>query len=170
MPLDRNGSHLEIFFVGAEFFDLLGDPIPPEHVGRGRPPHVVTDEKRFKVMLLLALEKTEAEVAAAIGISDKTLRKHYSRQLKVRDDARLRLEGEIWKTVAMKAATGDTGAIRELNRMLDKHDQVRLSKSIAQRPPSEEKASPLGKKEKARQAAHEVDGMYAPPAAPNQIN
>lgn len=156
--------------MADEYFDLFGDPIPEGFSGRGRPPHQPTQEKRWKVMLLLALEKTEDDVAAAIGITAKTLRKHYSRELKVRDEMRLRLDASILAKLASEAAGGKVGAIKELNRMLEKHDQVRLSKSIAQRKAPEEKASPAGKKEKARQAAHEVGGMYAPPAAPNQIN
>jgi len=140
-------------------FDLFGDPIPEGHSGRGRPPHVVTDEKRFKVMLLLALEKTEDEVAAAIGITAKTLRKHYSRLLKVRDEARLRLDGEIFAALATKAATGDTGAIKELNRMIERHDHARLAKSISKRG-SEPKAPPMGKKEAAKHAAGQMQGRF----------
>lgn len=170
VPLDRNGSHLEIFFVGEQKtvgFDLFGDPIPEGFGGRGRPPHMVTDEKRRKVMLLLAVGKTEDEVAAAIGITAKTLRKHYSRLLRVRDEARLRLEASMLDAVANKAAEGSVSAVKELDRLLEKHDRTRIAKSVAQRSGDKpDKTVPAGKKELARQAAMEVTGKFAPPPAP----
>lgn len=148
-------------------FDLFGDPIPEGFGGRGRPPHVVTDEKRRKIMLLLAVGKTEDEVAAAIGITAKTLRKHYSRLLKVRDEARLRVEASMLEAVAAKAAEGSVSAIKELDRLLDKHDQVKLAKTVANRPgPAVTKPAPLGKKEAAQHAAGQVGGKFAPPPAP----
>jgi hypothetical protein len=169
---------LEIFFLGERKqaegpvgFDLFGDPIPEGFGGRGRPPHVVTDEKRRKVMLLLAVGKTEDEVAAGIGITAKTLRKHYSRLLRVRDEARARLEAGMLDAVAIKAADGSVSAIKELDRLLEKYDRVRLSRTINQRSGEKpEKIAPLGKKEMQRQAALEVSGKFAPPPAPNLIN
>jgi len=164
---------LEIFFLADRFFDLLGDEIPPEHTGRGRPPHVVTDEKRLKVMLLLALEKTEDQIAAAIGITAPTLRKHYFRLLKVRDDARLRLDGEIIATLAREAAGGNVGALKELNRLLDKHDHAKLSKAMTTRQgqaPAASQPVPMGKKEKAKADAGRVGGIFAPPPQPRLVN
>lgn len=152
------------------YFDLLGDEVPPEHTGRGRPPHVVTHEKRLKVMLLLALEKTEDEVAAAIGISGPTLRKHYFRQLKVRGDARLRLDGEIMAALAREAAGGNVGALKALTAMLDKHDQVKLAKTVSNRQSAQPAPPPLGKKEKAKAAAGQVGGKFAPPPQPRLMN
>lgn len=169
-PLDRIRSHLEIFFLVDRYFDLLGDEIPPEHTGRGRPPHVVTTEKRLKVMLLLALEKTEDQIAAAIGITAPTLRKHYFRQLKVRGDARLRLDGEIMATLAREAAGGNVGALKELNKMLESHDHAKLAKTVANRQPQAASAPPAGKKEKAKADAGRVAGIYAPPPQPRLVN
>src|SRR5690606_34346331 len=44
------------FFLMAQDFDLLGDPIPKGFGKRGRPPHVPNDEKRKLVMMLQALD------------------------------------------------------------------------------------------------------------------
>ncbi len=145
--------------MADEYFDLFGDPIPEGFSGRGRPPHQPTQEKRWKVMLLLALEKTEDEVAAAIGITAKTLRKHYSRELRVRDEARLRLDAAILAKLASEAAGGNVGAMKELNRLLEKHDHARLSKSVMGRG-AKPKELPVGKKEAARQAATEMEGRF----------
>ncbi len=150
--------------------DLFGDPVPPEHVGRGRPPHVVTDKNRQKVMLLLALERGEEDVAAAIGISPPTLRKHYFRELKARREARLRLDGALLGALASEAAAGNVAAVKELYKRVERHDQVKLAKAVADRGARDEAPVPLGKKEKARQAAHEVEGKFAPPAAPGLLN
>lgn len=134
--------------------DLFGDPVPPEHVGRGRPPHVPDDKKRSKVMLLLALGKTEDEIAAVLGITGKTLRKHYSRETKVRDHARLRLDAELLAQLAGEAAKGNVSAIDKLFKRLDRHDLggVVPTKSKA-------KAPKPGKKEQAAidaQTAHQT--------------
>lgn len=152
-------------------FDLFGDPIPEGFAGRGRPPHIVTDEKRRKVMLLLAIGKTEDEVAAGIGITAKTLRKHYSRLLRVRDEARARLEAGMLDAVAIKAADGSVSAIKELDRLLEKYDRVRIARTVSQRSGEKpDKVVPLGKKELQRQAAMEVTGKFAPPPAPHMVN
>lgn len=157
--LDRISSHLEIFFLADAILDLFGDPVPPEHVGRGRPPHVVTDKNRQKVMLLLALERAEDDVAAAIGITAPTLRKHYFRELKARHDARLRLDGALLGALASEAAAGNVAAVKELYKRVEKHDQVKLSQSVAARG-SQAKPVPLGKKEAARQAAEAMQGQF----------
>ncbi|SDC30585.1 hypothetical protein SAMN05444678_102254 [Sphingomonas sp. YR710] len=150
--------------------DLLGDPIPPEHVGRGRPPHVPTEKNRMKIMLLLALGNTEDDVAAAIGITAKTLRKHYSRQLKERASARLRLDGELLASLAAAAAKENVGAIKELYKRLDKHEMVQLADKVADRGRAVAPPPKLGKKEEARITAGNVTGKFAPPPAPRLIN
>lgn len=134
--------------------DLFGDPIPPEHVGRGRPPHVPDDKKRSKVMLLMVLGRTEDDIAAVLGITGKTLRKHYSRELKTRDHARLRLDAELLAQLAGEAAKGNVSAIDKLFKRLDRHDLggITPAKSKAKTPKP-------GKKEQATidaQTAHET--------------
>lgn len=130
--------------MADELLDLLGDPIPPEHTGRGRPPHVVDDKKRCKVMLLLALQKTEDEIAAVLGITGKTLRKHYSRELRVRDVARLRAEAELWAVLATEAAKGNVSAIDKMFKRWD-----RLDLNPAPKKTKAPKAPPVGKKAQA---------------------
>ncbi len=84
-------------------FDLFGDPIPENHGKRGRPPHMVTQENRNKVMMLLALGRSNERIAAALGITAPTLRKNYFRELKGRLDARERLDAalamKLWSQV-----------------------------------------------------------------------
>lgn len=133
--------------------DLLGDPIPPNHGRRGRPQHVPTKESRNKIILLLAQGWTDARMAAAIGISLPTLKRHYFSELKVRDAARDRVEAigllSLWNmgregnVAAMKeyfrrhdAAMGDVFAdqVEKETRKLGKKEQTRLE---AENPPDE---------------------------------
>ncbi len=65
-------------------YDLLGDPIPPHFGKRGRPPHVPTAENRQKMRLLLAFDLSNQRIARALGITGKTLSKHYFRELRQR--------------------------------------------------------------------------------------
>ncbi|KZL04552.1 hypothetical protein PsAD2_04635 [Pseudovibrio axinellae] len=152
--------------------DLLGDPIPEGHGRRGRPPHMVSDEKRRLVIQLLAFGKTQDEIAAALGITAPTLRKNYFRQLKVKDDARARVEAKLLGKLMDLAEDGKVSAIREIFSRLESSDRAKLAEAIANRgksvPAASQKA--LGKKEKRKQAAETYDGKYAPPQAPQLIN
>jgi hypothetical protein len=123
-------------------FDLLGDPIPPGHEGPGRPAHEATDAKRQKCVLLAAMGRKRPEIAQALGIDQKTLRKHYSRELRILDAARLRVEGELLMALARKSGDGDTGATKELFKRLDRAELRELAPA-AKKP----KPTPLGKKE-----------------------
>lgn len=156
--------------MGDVILDLFGDPVPPEHVGRGRPPHVVTDRNRQKVMILLALERDQKDVAAAIGITVPTLKKHYFREMRSRHEARLRLDGALLGALASEAAAGNVAAIKELYKRIERHDQVKLAESVADRGAKGERVPPPGKKEQARQAALGVAGKFAPPRSPNMVN
>mgnify|MGYP002132467496 FL=1 len=48
---------------------------------RGRPPHQPTPETRATVAAMVASDKPVADIAAAIGISEPTLRAHYAVEL-----------------------------------------------------------------------------------------
>ncbi|MFZ3483900.1 hypothetical protein [Sphingomonas sp. 3-13AW] len=104
--------------------DLLGDPIPEGFGKRGRPPHAPTDENRRKVILLAAFDKNEAQIAAALGISEPTLKKHYFRELRSRLEARLRLEGKLLSAMAREVDAGNVSAMDKLFKRLDRHDMV----------------------------------------------
>lgn len=163
----------------AENLDLLGDPIPENWGKRGRPAHIPTVGNRNKIMVLLALGWDEPKIAGAIGITRPTLRKHYFRELKVRDEARARLEGSAVVAQAAKAVAGDTQAFRELQRLFGKADLAAAQAAYpkGEAPVAEGQARPkgaavprVGVKEQRRQAAREVSGVYATPAPPKLIN
>jgi len=164
---------LEIFFVMAENFDLLGDPIPEGFGKRGRPPHVPTEEKRKIVMMLLAFDWSLERIAAALSITPPTLRKNYFRELKVREEARARVEALAMGALLDQVEDGKVSAIKELARRFDQHDLNKLAdhiKSRGRQEPKEEPQQRMGKKEQQKRAAGNVAGKYAPPPPPDMLN
>jgi hypothetical protein len=148
----------------SEGFDLLGDPIPEGLGKRGRPPHLVTDEKRLKVRVLLAFSDDEAAVADGLGISVPTLRKHYFRELREKLGARKRLKATLLFTLAKEAEAGNASAIDKLFKRLDKLEVAEMAeviKSVGGKGPAK------GKKELQREVASNATGLYAPPAGPS---
>ena len=98
--------------------DLLGDPIPPAP-DRGRPVHEVTEKKRRYVLACIAANWTHEEIAAGVGISPPTLRKHYLRELQggkamVRATLLVKLQEQIEK--------GNVSAMRLAHQILTKSD------------------------------------------------
>lgn len=151
-------------------FDLFGDPIPDTFRGRGRPPHVPTIESRQKCVLLAAVGRSPNEIAAALSITAKTLRKHYSRELRDHDRARLKLEGKLLTALVKEVDKGNVSANKELNKRVEKAHLQGVSDRVASRgavKPS--KAEKLGKKEAAKAAAGEVTGKFAPPSPPSRL-
>ena len=141
-------------------YDLLGDPVPANFGRRGRPPHVATAENRQKVRLLLAFDWTNARIAKALRITGKTLRKHYFRELRQRDEARPALEANARMMLYKSAAGGNVAAMKELLRLIEQHDLAR-PRPPPRRPEPEAKPEKLGKKaaaELAARTAHEETG------------
>ncbi len=103
----------------SQMIDLWGDPIDEPADKRGRPAHVVTDERRTRVAVLQSLNKTHAEIAEAIGISEKTLRTKYRAELK-QGLAQKRAEALvlIWD----KAKAGNVAALKEYLRQTERSD------------------------------------------------
>ncbi|SER57984.1 hypothetical protein [Rhizobium sp. NFR03] len=139
-------------------FDLFGDEVPEGWGKRGRPPHLVDDKKRCKVRLLLAMGRKEAEIAAALGITEPTLRKHYFRELACRQTARFQLEGTVLLRLYEEVEAGNVAAIKELGKKIDKAaiaDSDFARRVAEQSQPK--KAVKLGKKEQALQDARTPD-------------
>lgn len=133
-------------------FDLLGDPIPPGHGRRGRPQHVPTAENRSKIMLLQAMGWPSERMANALGITPKTLRRHYSRELKVREQARDRVDAARHMALWREVAAGNVTAMKELARVFERLDLARTAKDYVE-PEAEASPTGLGKKEAAKLAA-----------------
>lgn len=147
-------------------FDLFGAPV---REGRGRPEHVPTDEIRNKIMLLFALGWTKEAVADAIQLSMPTFRKYYFSEIKLQEIALLRVKGRHVERLWAKAESGDTSAMKEIGKMLDRVELAALSERVKDRSGIKEdapRAPKIGKKEQQKVAAGEVTGKFAPPKAP----
>jgi hypothetical protein len=144
----------------AETFDLLGDPIPEGFGKRGRPPHIPTVENRNKIMMLLAMGWTDPRIAASIGVTPATLKKHYFRELKVRAEARHRLDGKYMFDVWTQASNGNVGAMRLFGQLLEKADLSQPKTPTQVVDDKTGKAAKLGKKEQADKDARTVSGTW----------
>ncbi|MGN8113280.1 hypothetical protein FZC33_11360 [Labrys sp. KNU-23] len=134
----------------AENFDLLGDPIPDNWGKRGRPQHIATQKNRSKVMMLLAMGWSNERIAQALGITAPTLRKNYFRELKVRDDARARLDGTLADRLWTKAMGGSVSAMKEFRKLMERNDLLLGQHQFYHPQPEQKKKAPkLGKKEQA---------------------
>jgi hypothetical protein len=127
---------------GNSVLDLFGDPVEECARGRGRPEHKWTLRNSNKVLLLFAARRSKADAAAAIGVSVRTLEKHYFRELSHRHTAALRFEAEQLDRLNEQAKAGNVGAEKELRKMLERSVLEQLPKSM--KPAKPEK---VGKKQ-----------------------
>ena len=146
--------------------DLFGCPVRRER-GRGRPAHVWTLENSNKVNLLFACGYDIKDVAAALGITQPTLRKHYFSEVEQRRVARIRVRALQLERLNRAADAGNVAAEKALAGMI----QGEVVKVISDRKAASQSApshgsSRVGKKEAAKQAAAGVTGKYAPPEPP----
>jgi hypothetical protein len=131
--------------------DLFGEPMIVRSGGPGRPEHVPTDRNRQKIVLLLAMGWPQKRIAGAIGLTVKTLRKHYSPQLKARDQALDRLKATQLNRLLDAVQAGNVGAIKELGRIITRIEVGVLDGQRAPEPKAKE--PPKGLKDQRRDAA-----------------
>jgi hypothetical protein len=136
-------------------FDLLGDPIPENWGRRGRPPHLVTEANRNKVMMCLAFGWTNERIARGLGITPPTLRRCYKSELKIREEARDRLDATIAHRLLTDGLAGNVGAIKEFRKVLERSDM--MVRAIAGGEGKAKEPKP-GKKEQQLRAAQDPSG------------
>ena len=153
--------------------DLFGDPLIFKEPKRGRPEHVRTDEKAKRVSMLFAMGRSVKEVAAAMGITQPTLRKHYFSEVEQRDAMLTKVEAaQLAKLWEQSESTSATKAL--LDRCDDARNARRTAEVIKDRRESAAKqpakAQPKGVKARRYEEATNVEGMFAPRPAPQQMN
>jgi hypothetical protein len=138
-------------------FDLFGDPIPQGRGKRGRPRHVATTENRNKVMLLLALDWPNERIAAALCISQPTLRANYFQELRLREIQRDRLDARRFELAMREANKGNVAALKELGKMIEATDRAKAVRDFDRTGDEDKlKQAKIGKKEAARIAAEQA--------------
>lgn len=104
-------------------FDLLGQAVPANKGCKARPQHAPTAENLEKAVVLYGLGRKDADVAAALGISIPTLKRHYfsSPDLQAaRRNAAMMLEGELVQRLMEQSKAGKVAATEKLLKRLDK--------------------------------------------------
>lgn len=147
------GSFEEIFFEGSNFRSLWR-PGSGE-LRQARPPTACPTQKNHNnISMLLKFCWTNEPVARALRITPPSPRKHYSSELRYREEARDRLDtslaGQLWRQVE----AGNVSALREFRDLLEHNDLMLFGGSRREpdrRPPK------LGKKEEALLAARQPD-------------
>jgi len=138
--------------------DLFGDPVRLPNGKRGRPAHVASQKNHNKVMMLCALGWSQERIANALHISVPTLTRYYSSTLKRRLIQRDRLDAWRIEKAIEQAASGNVGAMRLLDQLIAKNDQMIGAARFAgdqvdQASEDDAKPEPVGKKEQARRDA-----------------
>jgi hypothetical protein len=144
-------------------FDLLGDPIPAGRGEPGRTGHVPTAQNAKKIRLLLVSDWTVDQIAAELGISAPTLRKHYFRSGKInlkqaRQIAIAEVRGRTLLQLDQAAEAGKVAAIKAIRDIVDKAALADLPKHMQ---PGKRREEPKGKKVKLKESALKPDGGWA---------
>ena len=108
--------------MGEPIFDLFGDVVPEGRRKPGRPQHVPTNENRNRVKMLLAVGWDDGRIAGAVGVTVKTLRKHYSSELVARLVCRDRMEARRLEVLWRQGCDGNVAAMREFGRLVEAQD------------------------------------------------
>ena len=145
--------------------DLFGRPVEPLRDRRGRPSFAKTPENQDFVAVRAAAGWAQAAIADAIGCDEKTLRKHFSRELSA---GRLIVEGMALDVLMKKLREGHGPSIRLLLERMD--ETTAADRKRARRPAEEDeegddeaapRRSTLGKKEIADREAQLIPDDWA---------
>lgn len=148
--------------------DMLGHPIPSNFGGRGAPAYAPSAEDVSVVMALWARKKSNAYCAAALGISEPTFNKYFFKtkaQKAQRDQARAWVEGMTMRAVLKGVNEGNMAAVKQMREIMFRADQEELASKVANRSDDETpKRDTRGKKQRQRDEAAAIAGLYAPPS------
>ncbi|MGI3169995.1 resolvase [Pseudooceanicola sp. C21-150M6] len=142
---------------------LFGEPVYRVRRKRGRPPFEWTEENSHKVSMLLAMGWGNERIAGCIvdprtgkTISTPTLKRYFRSELAIRDQARDQLFTRQMMALAELGFGGNVGALRELQRMVEKNDLALITGKINAAQERRRPEEKLGKKEQARRDAGKV--------------
>ena len=147
--------------------DLFGNEVYLTKKTKGRPPFERTQENANKVSMLLAMGWSNSRIASVIldprtgkPISEPTLKRYFRAELKIREYQRDMLISKQLMVAAEKAFEGNVGAMRQLEKLVEKNDMMIASARLKNAPKEEEEIpeEKLGKKERARRDAAKAVG------------
>jgi hypothetical protein len=124
--------------------DLLGFPMSEPKDPRGRKRHKRLPQVAETVALLRGAGHTEDEIAAIVGLSDKTVRKYYSRELQKGPKI---IRGVLTVSLFAQAKKGKAAAARLVREILADGDAaVPLPPGLHTPAADTDDDEPLGKK------------------------
>lgn len=109
----------------------------------GRPPHVPTDQTRRQVEMMVSFANTQEQIAAILGITEPTLRKHYEAELAI---GHVKANNAVAMNLFKQATKDDPKAIRAAEFWLERRAGWSVYIPVTPSAPKDEK---LGKKEQA---------------------
>lgn len=142
-------------------FDLFGNPVEAGTGKIGRPRKQATAEDRNKVKMLLAVGWSNERIASVLHMSLPTFRRLFFQELKLRAVARDMLDARRLELAVSAAQSGNVGAMRQVDRLLDRFDQMKAEHDYGRQPdkqpaPVKEK---LGKKLLDEKLALDADAL-----------
>ncbi|PZX19808.1 hypothetical protein LX81_00271 [Palleronia aestuarii] len=132
--------------------DLFGNPVMPLRDRRGRPSFAQSKENMDFVAVRAAAGWSHKMIADAIGCDEKTLRKHFSREL---HGGALIVEGMCLDVLMAKVRQGHTPSVARLMERVDK-----AAPAAATPPSKDDDDAPKGVKERRLEEAANPDAEY----------
>ncbi|MER9056436.1 hypothetical protein [Mesorhizobium sp. M0910] len=121
-------------------------------------------------MVLVAAGQTNKEVAGALGLDVKTLRKHYAHLLKQRDVMMNRLRTKLRTAQIQQGLAGNAAALSGALKMLDTVSAERVARDLRGKAANQPVARGyVSKKDQRLESAQAIGGKYAVPAAPRLV-
>ncbi|PYB71280.1 hypothetical protein [Rhizobium wuzhouense] len=130
--------------------DLFGQPVQALRDPRGRKSYKKSPENQQLVSVLRASGWTHERIAAVLQCDEKTLRKHFSRELEVGKDI---VEAETLMVNYSQMRQGKSGAIARQMKILE-HTSLQQPRKSEPKVPREPKKETLGKKAQLESDAH----------------
>jgi hypothetical protein len=103
---DTNETHSQLVEVDTETVDT--QIVETEKTGKGRPPHLKTEDTRIKVYTLSTVGTRHEDIASVLNISHDTLVKYYKEEL---DKGRIEANASVAETLFKQAKEGNTTAM-----------------------------------------------------------
>jgi DNA-binding transcriptional ArsR family regulator len=149
--------------------DMFGHPVIYRDAKRGRPAHERTAENAKRVSMLFALGRSVAEVAAALGITQPTLRKHYFSEVQQRQAQLDKLEADQMVKLFEQSESGSTSATKALLDKCEDARRARMAGDLVKDRKAQAKPAPKGVKAQRAAEAQGVGGVFRPRQAPEQL-
>ncbi|CZT36147.1 hypothetical protein [Rhizobium sp. 9140] len=140
--------------------DMFGNKVLPIRDRRGRPSFKKDKDNQDFVVVRVAAGWTHKRIAEDMGVDEKTLRKHFSREL---ENGAVFVDGLMLDVLFKRVREGHTPSIRQLRERLAEAGPMAPRNKPAELEDdedAEEKAAPIGKKEQRLQDAQVIPDDY----------